>query len=758
MQMLRKSWKCFKQQGAFSPLFIYYNMKLNTTLSHEAEYIGDIQENRVGIDKNNIDFIASLLTSNLYSKPLQSFLRETVANAYDSHVEAGSKDPILLLIEDNNKEYSSYTISVRDYGVGVSPERFDKIYRNIGSSTKRESNDYIGMFGIGRFAALSCANAANINSYYHGVKYSYIMYKNGSGINIDRIAETKGDFKDGLEVSITKKIYSTSDFQEAIEKLCLFDNLYVKYVGNNSSIRYAVDKFNNRKVIHCNTFSLCPTLYHYKNYFKVGNVLYENNSTFDLDSKSGMIIDLPIGTVDITPNREELQYTDYTLNTIKDRVSMVKSELQERINKLILNDMTLNEFFMTFCDGSCYSMQIDEFPLNISRSDVNLDYHKIKIGGEEIPRGFDQFLDDVSRISIDKSYISKTLNKTYRSPYISIGALLRNHWILCQKLDPTTKSVTWNYTIQNAKGSTVILNFGAFGTLQSAVKNRKSLWRVNDYDNDKCTEFMFRHLKTVTMSNSDVPQDFIDAFKNENKSKKQSKKDTSQVPIRLYHSNGYTISELNHIPKKSRGLILYDQNTKDDSALRALANVFGGHSNIARIISLKKEDISLVEHDRKFMAINDFFFKRNKIFEKIATAKIIRKNLDKQIPNETLLPTIRRNFSRMYSNELICLNCLYMDGSNLISNTVDKYIEKGWVDKCAIAYYNFSKCDIEAANMWKKLYDNKEKIIQMIVYKMFGQLPKISLIPVAIPSDISSLLQINKKTNESIQDAKLLPS
>ena len=120
-------------------------MIINNQVSHEAEYIGDIQENRVGIDKANIDFITTLLTSNLYSKPFESFLRETIANAYDSHLEAGTDKNIILLFESKN-EYS-YTVSIRDYGTGVSPERFEKIYRNIGSSTKRESNDFIGMFG-----------------------------------------------------------------------------------------------------------------------------------------------------------------------------------------------------------------------------------------------------------------------------------------------------------------------------------------------------------------------------------------------------------------------------------------------------------------------------------------------------------------------------------------------------------------------------------------------------------------------------------
>ena len=66
---------------------------------------GQITENKVGIDARNLDFIATLLTSNLYSKPINSFLRETVANAYDSHVEAGNKEPILLLIQEMEVPY-----------------------------------------------------------------------------------------------------------------------------------------------------------------------------------------------------------------------------------------------------------------------------------------------------------------------------------------------------------------------------------------------------------------------------------------------------------------------------------------------------------------------------------------------------------------------------------------------------------------------------------------------------------------------------
>jgi len=113
---------------------------------NDVQTIGEVQENQVGIDLKNLDHIITLLSSNLYSNPEASFLRETVCNGIDSHIEAGTKEPVIVsFIEDNN--YQNF-ISVRDYGTGLSPERFKEVYLNVGSSTKRQSNDYIGAFGI----------------------------------------------------------------------------------------------------------------------------------------------------------------------------------------------------------------------------------------------------------------------------------------------------------------------------------------------------------------------------------------------------------------------------------------------------------------------------------------------------------------------------------------------------------------------------------------------------------------------------------
>jgi HSP90 family molecular chaperone len=117
-------------------------MIINSATS-DIEVKGDIQEFKTSIDPKNLEYITTLLSSNLYSDPEQSFIREIVSNAWDSHVEAGNtNEPVIIKFNYNNK-----SITIRDYGTGLSPERFKSIFCNIGSSTKRDSNEFIGGFG-----------------------------------------------------------------------------------------------------------------------------------------------------------------------------------------------------------------------------------------------------------------------------------------------------------------------------------------------------------------------------------------------------------------------------------------------------------------------------------------------------------------------------------------------------------------------------------------------------------------------------------
>ena len=707
-------------------------MILNTELSHDAEYLGDVQENRVGIDKSNLDFITTLLTSNLYSKPLESFFRETVANAYDSHVEAGTNEHILILIQDTN-QYKTYRISIRDYGTGVSPERFDKIYKNIGSSTKRQSNDFIGMFGIGRFSCLSCADVAHITSYYNGKKYSYVMYKNGGGINIDQLSVTEGDFKNGLEVSIEKYIYSDYDLVKAIRGLCLFDRLHISYKGNNSTIASKVADFNDRKITHFNTFSRCSWLQG-GNFFKVGNVIYDCDKDW-LRTYDGLIIDLPIGSVDITPNREALQFTDFTNNNIKARITAVKQELQDIVNSRINGNMTLFKFCDSFVFPSSYVVTEKDEQISIDKEDVQVDFSLITLDGEKLPEGYVKFLNSAKYLGIDKTFIHKAINKSYwngRAFNKTFKDLLLYKFDLIDKADKVTKQVTSQYTIENITKTTVILVYGGLDSFKNSIEYyvTEDLDKSDNVNVRECIDFTFRRIPIKVMSNDSVPYSYIEAYKAEQRNKRK-KVDTGDVPIRTYHSYGYHIEHLSDLPDK--GLVVYSTHTQDDSTLKHISDLVYT-SSLARVITVKSEYIKLLEGNRRFMTVENFMFLRNSMLSKIVTALVIKRNFyevsSKYNISFTEMP-IYREFAKKYEKQIQCLG--YWSPSETKTSIFRYYESNGWVNQCDIAYFSLTEKEAKSYKGWMDLEEHRYDIVKQIAYKKYGRLPRIGLTPGMAP-------------------------
>lgn len=714
-------------------------MKVNTILSHDAEYIGDVQENRVGIDKSNLDFITTLLTSNLYSKPLESFLRETIANAYDSHIEAGTDEYILLLIEDISSVYNNFRISIRDYGVGVSPERFDKIYKNIGSSTKRESNDYIGMFGIGRFSCLSCADTAHITSFYNGTKYSYIMYKNGGGINIDMISATKGDYKDGLEVSIDKQVEHAYQLETAIRGICLFDKVHISYKGANSYLKGCVDRFNARKITHYKNFSKCSLLSSSNNYFKVGNVLYPGK-TDGISTTDGIIVNLPIGSVDITPNREALQYTDYTNNTIKKQEGLVKQELQDMVNESSSGDLSLRSFCEHFVFGDYFIVEKNGDTVTINKNDVHFNPSKLTIDKEPMPEGYYNFLRQIQYFLVPDSVIYKTLGSNiyrYRRNPLShtIKDLIIGKFDLVEKGDKVTKQVTTQYITENCTKPTIILEFEGLANFKSKIKSF-ALHQLSTYNLDPSVyiDFTFKHISIGVMSNDSVPSSYIEAFKETQRSKRK-KIDTDKIAVRIYSYYGYKIGYLNNIPDK--GIVIYTSHTigADDRerTLKDLAELVSATNSVAAVITVRKDFIKLLSDNKRYVSIENFIFMKNKILSKFVTSCIIEDNFFKAFRgikdysmDASSLPLYLEYLTKYKTEHKMQI---YSHRGGTVTDIISLYKDKGWINKADINYFTISKEELSAYKDWRNMLNNKHDIIMRLALKKYGVLPKIGLTP-----------------------------
>lgn len=299
----------------------------------EVTTLGEVQKFKVSIDQRNINHIVTILSSNLYSHPTTSFLRETVSNAVDSHVEAGSKEPIIITRTNTD-------IAVRDFGTGISPDRFEEIYLNIGSSTKRQSNDYIGSFGIGRFSALAVADIANITSFYNGKAYYYVMNMDVDQLHIDLLYEKDTDEPNGVEVKVPLKSFNPDN----LECLAFIDNVYVETEVEDE--RYKVNKFNERTIHSYKNFKI-PQLYlgNLGKYTQIllGKIPYKvdwetlwdyGDSDHKVWKKTFQQVypQLNIGDLDITPNREELLYSRRTIEALRKAYDACIEELTQLWN------------------------------------------------------------------------------------------------------------------------------------------------------------------------------------------------------------------------------------------------------------------------------------------------------------------------------------------------------------------------------------------------------------------------------------------
>lgn len=317
-------------------------MIINNNHTSNVESVGHIERNKVSIDTKNVNFITQLLTTKLYSTPIESFIREIVANAVDAHKEANNSEPVLISVRTG---VDNIFVEIRDYGTGLSPERFNLIYKNIGSSTKRDSNDYIGAFGIGRFAPLSCSNVVTINNYYDGTKYTYLMYLDNTELHIDCISKVPTTEHNGLEVSVTlyKGMSTMTSITEGLRNIALMPNVFVTFDSDTDSF------FNKRNTIefeHFKVNTFCYTNSTEDCFIKVdiGNVLYPVSLSklgiesifskcylhFSQGEYSGnlsLIIKSEMGEIDIAPNREDIIYTKDTTELLRKKIKDVEEEL-----------------------------------------------------------------------------------------------------------------------------------------------------------------------------------------------------------------------------------------------------------------------------------------------------------------------------------------------------------------------------------------------------------------------------------------------
>ena len=316
------------------------------------------------IDEASVQHIMGTLTS-LYSDPALAILREYTSNAIDSHIRAGVELPIQVSTPTNSNNYS---LIVEDFGAGLSKDEIANVYSRYGLSTKGSSNTEIGGFGLGCKSALAIAERFDLVARKDGIETVAYIEKNVKGVGVVHfVSETATDQPNGVKVTIPIESRHHSRFTR--------NNLYSFFVGYKSQ-SIMVDG------------TIIPTMFDegwtqietggetigaiYENRVEygspqsgyhtvsanVGGVTYNlssftgHNETLNkFFSKARMfkvVLNLPIGSVDLTPSREALMNTERTNATLTATVLDVEEAITDAIVARVTQKENITEAVNTY--------------------------------------------------------------------------------------------------------------------------------------------------------------------------------------------------------------------------------------------------------------------------------------------------------------------------------------------------------------------------------------------------------------------------
>lgn len=325
-----------------------------------------------------------ILSDGLYSDKLGSIIREISSNCYDSHVAAGKKNiPFEITIPTGDVKNNIFISSsgganlckFKDFGVGMSEEDIYKIYTCYGESTKTDSDEYIGAFGLGSKTPFAYVDTFNITSCYNGIKYVFTAYINEEGIpSLTKMHESCTSEINGVEISFELKKEDINNFRMKVKSYLKYFNP-LPIITNNPNFFYGLDE--NTPIFKTEDFTFCG----FKQTFGVSRLtILINNIPYSINTNEFMssninkhllnnvvgILNFNIGELEVSVSREDLSYTPKTINAIIAKLKKLENEIFNYYNSLYeKNKNNLWNFFLE------YYQPINEFYYNQNNDDKN---------------------------------------------------------------------------------------------------------------------------------------------------------------------------------------------------------------------------------------------------------------------------------------------------------------------------------------------------------------------------------------------------
>lgn len=341
------------------------------------------------IDNDNIKYIIRSLT-NIYPNKVLACLREYSCNALDSHIVAKQTRPVEVTLPSSFNP----NFVVQDWGTGMGRYELEKIYGVYGASTKRKSNDTIGAFGLGSKSALTLVESFNLVSIKDGRKFTAIINKNSEGVGqLKILSEVATTEPNGVKVTIpaakpaefahlAKTFFMSwkpgTVLVNGAEPLMLESDNFER-VGDIGYIsRASRSGYGQRGNLTVSMGGVC---------YKVGDLSYDqqqaiygNNVNYHLRQQE-IILNAPLGDVEIVPSRESVEMSDKTLDFIQKRTQELIRVFLDSIKKKIdsaptrLDAVRLVEEFPFAYSRSEYTWQGNPIPAHVDTTWAQWSYN-----------------------------------------------------------------------------------------------------------------------------------------------------------------------------------------------------------------------------------------------------------------------------------------------------------------------------------------------------------------------------------------------
>lgn len=663
-------------------------MKFETNTLNDKEIQSTGAVKNMKLDEGSQAMIFQMFTGGLYSDPVGTVIREIASNCFDSHVEAGVdsvKNPVVIRL---TKEVSGNFISFIDKGVGMSPDRVENIYGNYFKSTKRQTNDQIGGFGLGGKTPLAYTSSFFLITRFDGIEYTYSVFEGNETPAFELLSQSSTTLSNGTEVKIPVKESDVNEFEKkTLRQLFYFENI----IFEGFSDSYVT---NDYTIIKGENFLFRGSTFSSKMHVCLGKVAYPidfealdlNQYDYDLP----VAVKLDIGELEgagVIPSREALKYSPENVKIIKAKMDLVVEELGQLLGKQMDNVRTVKDYYRTVENfGYLWFNEDDSIYLgkHFTKSDVaftNFKYdamtmpnysslietfYKVKMFGKK-PTRYDK-----SNVYNNKFEMAKDLPNIvhvtgeFKRAIVKQGYLQHEHTRFYlhtpknlsteEKMEEMLKSfgLTKTVSVKTKKGEVYndngfLIDTGIKTKVQFTIPKKKAIKLLNDF-----TQEIYDWMAEVAIDYDTlvVPEDYIELRKNN-----RINKETLKEGIKAKLIDGHWYSDRRKFKfeqlLKFSGKIYYGFRD-DESSLRDSSSTFksiSGSGSLVNGYDFSNNDlgkgtmfIQISKQNEKYMKLLD----KKAIHVKYFYHTYVSRKLDTIINNRAMT-----NISHEYHNNVL---------------------------------------------------------------------------------------------------------